>query len=150
MVTMNVKPSSKPTTGERTTNTAIFWNSDVTSAAHPALATAAPAIAPTSACDEDVGRPKSHVMMSHAIAPTRPAKMTLLSNTPGFTVLAIVAATFVPNTRNATKLKKAAHTAACRGESTLVDTTVAMEFAASWNPLKKSNARATATTKRIA
>ena len=35
----------------------------------------------------------------------------------------------------ATKLKKAAQMTACPGERTRVDTTVAMEFAASWNPL---------------
>ena len=71
-------------------NTAIFWNSEATSAPHPALATAAPAIAPTSACEDEVGSPKNHVMMSHAMAPIRPAKITRLSKTPGLTVFAIV------------------------------------------------------------
>ncbi len=35
----------------------------------------------------------------------------------------------------ATKLKNAAQTTACPGESTRVETTVAIEFAASWKPL---------------
>src|SRR6185436_320425 len=36
-----------------------------------------------------------------------------------------------------------AHATAARGVSTRVDTTVAIEFAASWNPFMKSKARAT-------
>src|SRR5579862_9895171 len=59
--------------------------------------------------------------------------------------LPMVVATAVPNVNAATKLKKAAHTTATRGDSTRVDTTVAIEFAASWNPLRKSKARATTT-----
>lgn len=50
--------------------------------------------------------------MSQAIAPNSPAKMAALSSTPSCTVLAMVAATAVPNTTNAAKLKKAAHTTA--------------------------------------
>ena len=142
---MNVNPSSKPTIGESTMNTAIFWNPLAINAPHPASATAAPAMAPTRACEELVGSPSHHVMMSHAIAPTRPAKITALLSTAGFTTsFAIVAATFVPKIRKAAKLKNAAHTTACCGESTRVETTVAIEFAASWKPLKKSNANAMA------
>ena len=55
--------------------------------------------------------------------------------------VAMVAATTVPNTRKATKLKNAAHSTANRGDRTRVDTTVAIELAASWNPLTKSNAK---------
>jgi hypothetical protein len=36
------------------------------------------------------------------------------------------------------KLKNAAKATALRGESTLVETTVEIEFAESWNPLVKS------------
>ena len=46
-----------------------------------------------------------------------------------------VRATAVPKVKAATKLKNAAHTTALPGESTRVDTTVAIEFAASWKPL---------------
>src|SRR5579885_312005 len=45
------------------------------------------------------------------------------------------------------KLKKAAQTTATRGLRTRVDTTVAMELAASWKPFMKSKARATRTMK---
>ncbi len=43
------------------------------------------------------------------------------------------------------EVKKAAQATACKGVSTRVETTVAMELAASWNPLMKSKARATRT-----
>src|SRR5438477_10752569 len=46
----------------------------------------------------------------------------------------------------ATKLKKAAQTTAACGRSTRVDTTVAIELAASCRPLRKSNASATRTS----
>ena len=49
-----------------------------------------------------------------------------------------------PSSTGAAEMKlKAAHAMRQSGESTRVDTTVAMEFAASWKPLMKSNARAT-------
>jgi hypothetical protein len=41
----------------------------------------------------------------------------------------------VPKPKAATKLKNAAQMTALPGVSTRVDTTVAIEFAASWNPL---------------
>jgi hypothetical protein len=44
---------------------------------------------------------------------------------------------------SATKLKNAAHSTATCGDSTRVDTTVAIELAESWNPLTTSNASAT-------
>ena len=131
--------------GDRTMNTAIFWKPLAISALQPAAATAAPLIAPTSACEELVGSPKYQVIRSQMIAPLSPAKITPLLKISGFTTsLAIVAATAVPNTRNAAKLKNAAQTTAWRGESTRVDTTVAIELAASWNPLMKSNPSAIA------
>jgi len=43
----------------------------------------------------------------------------------------------------ATKLKNAAHKTAYFGERTRVETTVAMEFAESWNPFIASKASAT-------
>ena len=55
----------------------------------------------------------------------------------------MVLATAVPNVKAATKLKNAAQMTATRGDSTLVETTVAMELAASWKPFKKSKVRAT-------
>src|SRR3954465_7754746 len=121
------------------------------SAPQPACATAAPPIAPTRAWEELVGRPTYHVITSQAIAPRSPATMTLFVKTCGCTrSVAIVAATFVPKIRNAAKLKKAAQATARRGESTRVETTVAMELAASWNPLKKSKPSATTTMRTTA
>src|SRR3990167_5849994 len=49
----------------------------------------------------------------------------------------------------AMKLKKAAKTTACPGRRTPVDTTVAIEFAASWKPFMKSNTSASATRKMM-
>ncbi len=62
--------------------------------------------------------------------------MTHWSTTPESTTpLPTVRATWTPNPNAATKLKKAAHATACMGVSTRVETTVAIELAASWNPL---------------
>ena len=101
----------------------------------PSATTAAPAIPPRSAWDDDVGRADHHVIRSHTIAPMRPAATRLIVTTCESTPLAMFPATCVLKKRNATKLKNAAHTTAARGERTRVDTTVAIEFAASWNPL---------------
>src|SRR3954469_3157434 len=78
------------------------------------------------------------------MAPIRPAKTTpIVSASWATTSLAMVLATWVPKTKKATKLKNAAQMTASFGDSTRVDTTVAMLLAASWNPLMKSNASAT-------
>ena len=66
------------------------------------------------------------------IAPVGPPKITanvtiLMSIIP----LPTVVATAVPKVKAATKLKNAAQMTALPGESTRVDTTVAIEFAAS-------------------
>src|SRR5690348_18352682 len=55
----------------------------------------------------------------------------------------MVLATWRPNTANAMKLKNAAQNTAYCGRSTRVDTMVAIEFAASCSPLRKSNSNAT-------
>src|SRR5437667_2898219 len=55
----------------------------------------------------------------------------------------MVPATLVPKRKAATKLKKAAQMTAWAGVRTRVETTVAMELAASWKPLRKSKTRAT-------
>src|SRR5438309_1023981 len=61
----------------------------------------------------------------------------------------MVAATLVPITI-ATRCHIAAHATATRGVSTRVETTVAISLAASWKPLKKSNASATRITNTTA
>src|SRR5580692_7249652 len=55
--------------------------------------------------------------------------------------LPIVAATAVPKTKAAIKFQKAAQTTARNGVRTRVETTVAMELAASCQPLENSKAR---------
>jgi hypothetical protein len=76
------------------------------------------------------------------MAPSSPA-----SSTCGVTIssrtkpLPTVAATAVPNVRGATKFQNAAQMTAHSGRRTRVDTTVAIELAASCQPFVKSNAR---------
>src|SRR6187200_510086 len=71
--------------------------------------------------------------------------MTRLSTNVGSTMpLPIVDATAKWKKNTATTLKNAAQSTACQGLSTPVETTVAMEFAASWKPFMKSNANASA------
>src|SRR5438876_6298958 len=99
-----------------------------------------------SAWEDDVGSPSHHVIRSHTIAPMRPAKITVASTAARSTSpLPMVLATAVPNRNTAMKLNAAAQTTAADGDNTRVDTTVAMEFAASWNPLMKSKHSATPT-----
>src|SRR6476660_3509494 len=95
----------------------------------------APAYPPSNACELEVGKPKYQVMRFQKIAPnsaqsrTYKRKSALIKSirTPS----PIALATRVPKTANATKLKNAAHTTARPGERTRVETTVAIEFAAS-------------------
>src|SRR6185503_1107011 len=143
MVVITARPTTRPITGATTMKMRVLVQPDTMTAPNPALATAAPAYPPKSACDELVGNPKYHVIRFQMIAPVRPAKMTVnvttfKSTMPEPTVLA----TPVPKKKAATKLKKAAHATACSGVRTRVDTTVAMEFAASWKPLMKSKTSA--------
>src|SRR6202012_3763508 len=58
----------------------------------------------------------------------------------------MVPATAVPNTNAAMKFQNAAHATARNGDSTRVDTTVAIEFAASCQPLENSKAKVRKTT----
>jgi hypothetical protein len=84
------------------------------------------------AWEELDGNPNHHVIRFHTIAPHSAPNTTywstiLVSMMP----LPTVDATFSWNTPNATTLKNAASITAWCGFSTPVDTTVAMEFAAS-------------------
>jgi hypothetical protein len=102
----------------------------------PAFITAAPAYPPNSACDELVGSPKNHVIRFQMMAPHNPAKMTASVTYSRRTMpFPTVVATAVPKVNAAMKLKNAAQMTALPGESTRVETTVAIEFAASWKPL---------------
>ena len=83
------------------------------------------------------------------IAPSSALRMRCGSTTEGsISPLPMVLATAVPTTKAATTLNTAAHTTATPGESTRVDTTVAIELALSWNPLMKSKISATTTIPR--
>jgi hypothetical protein len=66
----------------------------------------------------------------------------------GRTHFATVFATARPKTHAAAKFHQAAHSTAGPGRMTRVPTIVAIEFAASWNPLMKS--KPSAATKMIA
>src|SRR5262245_53693589 len=80
------------------------------------------------------------------IAPTSPAVTTGSVTADGSTkTLPIVVATWRPKSRKGVKRKNAGHETAQRGVITRVETTVAIEFAASWKPLMKSNASASPT-----
>src|ERR1700694_5888504 len=102
-----------------------------------------------SACEELVGSPRIKVIMFHPIAPKSPASRTLWSTISMCTrPLPIVFATAVPNTKAAMKFQNAAQTTARKGVRTRVETTVAMEFAASCQPFENSNASVSMMTAR--
>ncbi len=104
-------------------------------ASAPAAAKAAPTTPPISACEELDGSPKYHVSRFQKIAPTRPAKITVVVTIWASTMpLATVAATSIE--MNApTKFSSAASVTAVRGASARVEIDVATEFAVSWKPL---------------
>ena len=136
--------TTMPITGASTMKISVLVQPDAMSDPQPALAIAAPAYPPTRACDELVGRPTHQVIRSQRIAPTRPPKITAEA-TMARSIMPrpIVEATAVPKPKAARKLKAAAQNTAWPGVSTRVETTVAIEFAASWKPLMKSNVSAT-------
>src|SRR5579864_5982936 len=101
-----------------------------------------------SAWEELVGRPRISVMKFQRMAPSKPASKTFWSTISMCTMpLPIVLATAVPKTKAATKFQKAAQTTARNGVSTRVETTVAIELAASCQPLENSKTRVRPTTK---
>src|SRR5262245_33589579 len=78
--------------------------------------------------------------------PQTTAVATIVGSTGPFP---IVDATWRPKRKAAAKLKNAAQRTARRGVSTRVETTVAIEFAASFQPLMKSKTRASATRRTM-
>ena len=145
---MVASASRSPTSGEMTIATTVLVTPPHTMAPLPAAARPAPTIPPTSACELLDGSPAHQVMASQAMAPNRAANRTLPLIASSETMpVPIVWATCRPNTRKAMKLKKAAHNTATLGDRTLVDTTVAIELAASCNPFMTSNNSANAMRK---
>src|SRR5215211_5261693 len=145
LASMSTNPRAMPNSGDSGMNRMVFSRLPRSSAPKPALATPAPAKPPMSACDEEVGRPSHQVRKFQLTAPMSPAKTTASLTTSGSTVLPTVLATCVWKTRKAMKLNRAAQTTAIRGVSTRVETTVAIELAAAWKPLVKSNTSASRT-----
>src|SRR5438034_4985988 len=124
----------------------------------PAAREVAPTRPPINAWLLEVGRPQSHVIKSHPIAPATPPMMmaiewkraALLSGsvfTPRTFVsmipLPIVSAIAFVMKTIPTKFPTAAMATAFVGVRTFVATIVAIAFAASWSPLKKSKAKTT-------
>ena len=134
----------RPITGATTMNASVLIHPASMIAPKPALATAAPAYPPMRACDDEVGSAPHQVIRSQVMAPSRPLSVTVAS-TMLMSIIPFpkVFATAVPKRNTAMKLNAAAQTTANPGERTRVDTTVAIELAASWNPLMKSKASAT-------
>src|SRR4030095_8917067 len=86
-------------------------------------------------------------MRFQEMAPISAPKMTRLSTKAGSMMpLPTVAATDKWKNAHASTLKNAAQRTACQGFRTPVDTTVAIEFAASWKPFRKSKANASSTS----
>ena len=117
-----------------------------TTALKPAFAAPAPMRPPIRACELDEGIAPHQVSRFHTMAPISAPKMTCPSTMSGEMIpVPTVCATCKPKNKKAMKLKNAAQTTATLGESTRVETTVAIELAASCRPLRKSKMRATAT-----
>ena len=115
-----------------------------TIAVRPAFIIPAPANPPIKACELLEGIPNHQVSRFQQIAPINAPKITAASTTSAATMpVPTVCATWSPKNKNAMKLKNAAQITAYCGRSTRVETTVAMELAASCSPFKKSNASAT-------
>src|ERR1700733_7856884 len=95
---------------------------------------------PSRVGEELEGMPNHQVSRFQQMAAMRPAKITSRLMNSAWTELAIVLPILnSPITylamKKAAKLNRAAQRTAWKGVSTLVETMVAMELAASWNPL---------------
>src|SRR6185437_1341968 len=144
------KPRMKPAIGEVTIGTTTFGITPlpchqcapprlqmIASKCPPVAAIAAPHRPPTSACEDDDGKPSHHVIRFQIVAPSNaqisncaPTCATPASINPE----AMDLATAVPHSAPS-RLVTAASSTALPGVSTLVATTVAIELAVSWKPL---------------
>src|SRR4029077_17939160 len=143
-------PRKKPAGGDVIIGTTTFGHSPLfhfnTDQFPRAVARAAPHNHQISAWLELDGKPTPHVVIFQAKAAmsahSTVAIVTKLVSTKPFPMVEATA----PTKRAPVKLKIAAITMACRGVSTLVETTVAMALAASGNPLLYSKKIAAKTT----
>jgi hypothetical protein len=133
---ISMKATTMPSSGETTMKMTVFSKLAPLTTLQPALAMPAPTMPPISACDDEVGSASHQVVRFQAMAPTRPANTTASLTAFGSMMVPTVLATWVRKTMKAMKLKKAAQITASRGLSTRVETTVAIELAASWKPLE--------------
>src|SRR3982751_562816 len=105
----------------------------------PAATHVAPINPPNRACEDDDGSPTSQVTRFHRIAPTNPAKITVVVIFASFTrPLEIVRATWTDNNAPA-RFNTPDSSTATLGDRAPVAIEVATAFAVSWNPLVKSN-----------
>src|SRR5579872_5198308 len=130
---IKMKARTRPMMGATTIKIRVLYQPAVMMTLNvPVRITAAPAMPPIRAWEEEVGRPHHQVRRSQTMAPSRPAITTYWVTTSMWIMpLPMVLATAVPNKNAATKLKKAAQRTAILGERTRVETTVAMLLAAS-------------------
>lgn len=134
-----IKEITMPSSGAIKMNATIFSTPAVITDPKPEFATAAPTRPPTRVCEELDGNPHHQVSRFQVIAAIRAAAITVRLITSGSTTpFPIVVATLSGKTVKAIKLKNAAIITAANGDNTLVETTVAIELAESWNPLIKS------------
>ena len=153
--TIMVVPRTMPMSGESTMKAEILAMPEPIRPDTPSAGRVAPIMPPASACEEEEGSPHSQVSRFQTMAPTSAAKITTSTmvspwarrSSKWMIPLPMVLATlsWAPQSTGAAemKLKKAAQATAMSGVSTRVETTVAMELAASWKPLMKSKASAT-------
>src|SRR6185312_12534101 len=147
MTTIVLAATTKASSGATAAGTRTFSTTPSTSIAlGPLAANAEPISPPISACDELDGSPAHHVARFHAIAPTRPAKTTVVVTAPESTMPDPTVAATLSEMNAPAKLRTADIATANRGDIARVDTEVAIAFAVSWNPFVKSNASAVTTT----
>src|SRR6266404_8470857 len=134
----------KPSKGEKTMAAAVMPRPPHTIEPSPAFVTAAPASPPINACELLEGIPSHHVIKFQQIAPISAPNITAASTTSAATIpVPTVWATWRPKNKKATKLKNAAHITAYCGRNTRVETTDAIELAASCRPFRRSKISAT-------
>ena len=148
IATMIAPAMRNPMTGlARPGHTTLFQMPSHWTGSGPPAASAAPTRPPTSACDDEDGRPRYHVKRFQTIAPISAAIIRWPVTRPGLVLMRpspTVFATAV-DVKAPRKFMIAAMNTAIRGERARVETDVATAFAVSWKPFVKSNASATRT-----
>ncbi len=129
---IKINPRAKPMRGERMMKLAVLIIPFQTRTSVPPFMRPVPIRPPMRAWEELLGRPSHQVMRFQIMAPPRAEKISRLSTIRGLIIpVPTVFATWAPIKKTATKLKRAAHMTAYWGLRTRVETTVAIEFAAS-------------------